>query len=111
MSVHYAAQVFRESFLKSAAAGRMGGPSVPLSELCRGAGEYTRRRGGEVRLRASVESLRSVGDSVQVTVAANVLSFDYVVSAVPFDVLAKMLPTDAPNGLPEKLQRFETSPI
>jgi zeta-carotene desaturase len=25
--------------------------------------------------------------------------------------LAKVLPADAPNGLPEKLQRFETSPI
>ena len=58
MSVHYAAQVFRESFLKSAAAGRMGVPSVPLSELYGVAGEYIRKRGGEVRLRASVESLR-----------------------------------------------------
>ena len=28
-SVHYAAQVFRESFLKSAAAGRMGAPEFP----------------------------------------------------------------------------------
>ncbi|HYX69035.1 MAG TPA: FAD-dependent oxidoreductase, partial [Terriglobales bacterium] len=33
VSVYYAAQVFRESFLKSAAAGRMGVPAVPLSEL------------------------------------------------------------------------------
>ena len=33
LSVRYAVQVFRESFLKSAAAGRMGVPSVPLSDL------------------------------------------------------------------------------
>ncbi len=33
ISVRYAAQVFRESFLKSAEAGRMGVPSVPLSQL------------------------------------------------------------------------------
>src|SRR5579859_4087468 len=33
MSVHYAAQVFRESFLKSAQAGKMGVPKVPLTEL------------------------------------------------------------------------------
>jgi len=33
------------------------------------------------------------------------------VSAVPFDVLAKLLAGQAPGGLPEKLRRFETSPI
>ncbi len=57
MSVHYAAQVFRESFLKSAAAGRMGVPTVPLTELYCVAGDYIRKRGGEVQLRCSVESL------------------------------------------------------
>jgi squalene-associated FAD-dependent desaturase len=46
MSVHYAAQVFRESFLKSAAAGRMGVPSVPLSELYGVAADYIQKRGG-----------------------------------------------------------------
>ena len=111
MSVHYAAQVFRESFLKSARAGRMGVPSVPLSDLYGVAGEYIRQRGGEVRLRASVESLRPDGENIQVTAAGNVLSFDYVISAVPFDVLAKIIPADSPDGLPEKLERFETSPI
>src|SRR5215472_4159698 len=33
VSVKYASQVFRESFMKSAAAGKMGVPRVPLSEL------------------------------------------------------------------------------
>jgi squalene-associated FAD-dependent desaturase len=111
MSVHYAAQVFRESFLKSATAGKMGVPSVPLSDLYGVAGEYIRKRAGEVRLRASVESLRPNGENIHVTVGGSVLSFDYIISAVPFDVLAKMIPADAPNGLPEKLARFETSPI
>ena len=49
MSVPYAAQVVRESFLKSAAAGRMGVPTVPLTELYGVAGDYIAARGGEIR--------------------------------------------------------------
>ena len=48
ISVRYAAQVFRESFMKSAAAGKMGLPSIPLSDLYGSAIEYIRlaeRRG------------------------------------------------------------------
>jgi squalene-associated FAD-dependent desaturase len=111
MSVHYAAQVFRESFLKSATAGRMGVPSVPLSELYSVAGEYIRQRGGEVLLRNSVESLRPTDSGVELVAAGKLMSFDAVVSAVPFDVLSKMLPGDGSVALQEKLSRFETSPI
>ena len=111
MSVHYAAQVFRESFLKSAAAGRMGVPSVPLSELYGVAGEYIRKRGGEVLLRSSIEALESTPEGLQLVAAGKVTPFDYAVSAVPFDVLSKLLAGQAPDGLPEKLRRFETSPI
>src|SRR3954469_5240237 len=50
MSVRYAAQVFRESFLKSAAAGKMGVPTVPLTELYSVGADYIRARGGEVQL-------------------------------------------------------------
>lgn len=57
ISVRYGAQVFRESFLKSAAAGRMGVPKVPLSELYSLGADYIRSRGGEVRLRAAVEKV------------------------------------------------------
>ena len=57
ISVHYAAKVFRESFLSSARAGQMGIPSIPLSELYGHAVEYIRARGGEVRLRTSVDAM------------------------------------------------------
>jgi uncharacterized protein with NAD-binding domain and iron-sulfur cluster len=57
ISVRYGAQVFRESFLKSAAAGRMGVPRVPLTDLYSRGAEYVRSRGGEVRLRANVERI------------------------------------------------------
>ena len=42
ISVRYAAQVFRESFMKSASAGRMGLPSIPLSDLYGAAVDYIR---------------------------------------------------------------------
>jgi uncharacterized protein with NAD-binding domain and iron-sulfur cluster len=63
ISVRYGAQVFRESFLKSAAAGRMGVPKVPLSELYSLGADYIRSRGGDVRLRASVEKVEFVVSS------------------------------------------------
>ena len=59
VSVPSAAQVMRESFLKSAAAGRMGVPTVPLTELYSVAGDYISARGGEVRLRAGVDGFRA----------------------------------------------------
>jgi squalene-associated FAD-dependent desaturase len=64
-SSRYAAMVFRESFLKSAAAGAMGLPAVPLTELYSSAGDYIRARGGEVRLRANVEAVQFDGDRVR----------------------------------------------
>jgi len=120
ISVPYAAQVIRESFLKSAAAGRMGVPTVPLTELYNAAGDYIRARGGTLRFRTSLEYL-APGES-RVTVrtmnranerpgtTADV--FDYIISALPFDVLDRIL-LDTPESAPlrEQLAHFETSPI
>ena len=112
MSVHYAAQVFRESFLKSAQGGRMGVPNVPLTELYGAAGEYIRARGGQVRLRAGVDSIRLENDGVRVCVNGEECSSDFLISALPFQALDKLLPTE-PAGEPlrAQLRRFETSPI
>jgi zeta-carotene desaturase len=112
VSVPYAAQVVRESFLKSAAAGRMGVPTVPLSDLYSVAGNYIGSRGGEVRYRASVDSFRAELANVKLLSAGGEESFDFVVSAVPFDVLERMLPpTTAADPLRQTLSQFETSPI
>jgi zeta-carotene desaturase len=112
MSVSNAAQVVRESFLKSAAAGRMGVPSVPLTDLYGVAGDYINTRGGEIRFRCSVESLSPQSDKVNLTVSGNELSFDYVVFAVPFDILSSIVPqTPSTEPLRQALARFETSPI
>ncbi len=111
-SVPYAAQVVRESFLKSAAAGRMGIPTVPLTELYGAAGNYIRSRGGEIQFRAGMESFRAQPESVSVTTSGQEQKFDYLVLAVPFDALARLLP-DSPAAAPlaEMLGHFETSPI
>jgi squalene-associated FAD-dependent desaturase len=112
VSVPYAAQVVRESFLKSAAAGRMGIPTVPLTDLYSTAGDYIRARGGEVQLRAGVESFRAGASDVSVTTNGQEQKFDFLLSAVPFDVLGRMLP-DTPSAGPlvAALDRFSTSPI
>jgi len=112
MSVPYAAQVVRESFLKSAAAGRMGVPTVPLTELYSVAGDYITARGGEIQFRCGVESFVTEPDSVKLLVTGEETSFDFAVFAVPFDVLSRLLPqTSVAERLRQVLARFETSPI
>ena len=112
VSVPYAAQVVRESFLKSRSAGRMGVPTVPLTELYSRAGDYISARGGELRFRASVDSFRAEFAEVRLLLAGGEEAFDFVVPAVPFDVLIRMLPqTSAAEPLRQTLGRFQTSPI
>ena len=112
LSVPYAAQVMRESFLKSAKAGRMGVPTVPLTELYNSAGDYIRERGGEVHFRSSVDSFRAEFAGVKLLSAEGETHFDFAVFAVPFDVLARMLPeTTAGDPLRHTLAQFQTSPI
>ncbi len=112
VSVPYGAQVVRESFLKSAAAGRMGIPTVPLTDLYSTAGDYIRARGGDIQLRAGVESFQTVPFAVNVTTNGEVQKFDYLVLAVPFDGLGRILPdTPAAAPLAAALGQFSASPI
>jgi zeta-carotene desaturase len=101
-SVKYAAMVVREAFLKSAEAGRMGVPTVPLSDLHGVAADYIRARGGEVLLRSGVGAL-SFGDGVAILRSNDRdFTFDYAISAVPFHLLGRLLP---PSPASEELQR------
>jgi zeta-carotene desaturase len=112
MSIHYAAQVFRESFLKSPQAGRMGVPTVPLTELYSAGADYIRARGGEVLLRAAVEFFQPEPGGVRLGLAGREVRADFAVLAVPFDALARLLPQSAETEpLRQQLARFETSPI
>lgn len=112
MSVPHSIQVFRKSFLKSAAAGRIGLPSVPLSELYSSAIDYLRARGGQVLLRAVITSICPRQDSVTISGSAGEQNFDLAVLAVPFQTAASLLPQD-PQAEPvkAKLENFEPSPI
>jgi len=112
VSVRYAAQVFRESFLKSAAAGRIGIPSVPLTELYHPAADYIRARGGEVSLRAAADQCEPQPEQVRVCAGGRQLSAGFAVLAIPFDGLERILPDEeAAQPLRRQLARFQTSPI
>ena len=112
VSVRYATQVFRESFIKSAAAGKMGVPRVPLSELYNSAADYIRGRGGEVLLRCNVNGIIPQQNSITVSAGGGAQDFDYVVMAVPFQTAASLLPDDAvAEPLKQDLSKFEPSPI
>jgi squalene-associated FAD-dependent desaturase len=112
LSVRYAVQVFRESFLKSAEAGKMGVPRVPLSDLYGSATGYIRSHGGEVLLRSSVSAIQPDDQGVRISGPGGEQNFDYVVIAVPFQAAAAMLPADALAGpLKQMLGRFESSSI
>jgi zeta-carotene desaturase len=112
VSTHYAALVFRESFLKSREAGRMGIPAVPLTDLYSAAGKYIEQLGGEVQLRSSVESFKADDSGVKLCVGGKELFADFAVLALPFNALQQILPEDEKAGsLREMLERFESSPI
>ena len=91
VSVFYAGQVIRESFMKSAEAGRMGIPAIPLSDLYAAGAGYIQARGGEVLLRASIENVAVEDSHVRLKTAQGEVVADAVVVAVPWDAAAKLL--------------------
>jgi zeta-carotene desaturase len=125
ISISSAAQVVRES-MKSPGARHMGVPTVPLTTLYDAAGDYLRARGGELQFRTSLESFHadpfhsnsSRSDFTLVSLdlagreAAAQATFDYLVLALPFDNLDRVLPqTPEATPLREQISHFETSPI
>src|ERR1039458_8344185 len=111
ISISYAAQVVRES-MKSPAARHMGVPSVPLTGLYNAAGGYIRARGGEIRFRNSLETFSAEPSQVRIRASEEEDVFDYLVLALPFDGLDRVLP-ESPEAAPlrAKLTHFESSPI
>lgn len=115
LSVHYAAKVFRESFLLSPESGRMGVPAIPLSELYGRAVDYLQARGSEVSLRTSVEGIVPSGEGWITRTGNGTFESDAVVLALSFESMAALLPCLPQNAasqeLASKLGRFEHSPI
>jgi len=111
ISISAAAQVVRES-MKSSLARQMGVPMIPLTDLYNAAGDFIRAHGGEIHFRCSLESFAAEKTGVRVRVADSEQSFDYLIAAVPFDALARVLPEGPESvGLREKISHFENSPI
>lgn len=98
IGIEYAFKVIRELFLNSAWAGAMGMSRVPLSELYKGASEYLAVRSGEICYQEHVEGARWDEAEQEWTVSTRTGEFRsrYVVLALPFEGLQKLLP-----GMPE----------
>ena len=119
ISVSAAAQVVRES-MKSPAARQMGVPTVPLTDLYNAAGDYIRARGGQLHFRRPVETF--LADPSQIRVRSrgqeqnaeesSEESFDYLILALPFTNLDRILP-GTPESAPirEQISHFESAPI
>ena len=117
MSVHYAGQVIRKSLLLSPGAGRMGVPTIPLSDLYSRAIDYVQSRGGYIELNSAPESFHWSDETRQWTVSTSEQTFssDAIVLALAFEGLSKLLPLLPSNSgadqLATDLGRFEHSPI
>jgi squalene-associated FAD-dependent desaturase len=111
ISISAAAQVVRVS-MQSPAARHMGVPTIPLTELYNAAGDYIRARGGQLHFRHSVESFQPESVLVKIQSTGEQESFDYLILAVPFDALDRILPNEPESAsLREAITHFETSPI
>ena len=117
IAVPYAAKVIRELFLNSAEAGSMGMSRVPLSELYAGVTPYLEKRGGSVLLNAHVESAAWDEETGQWTIITRTgeLTSDFVIVALPFEAMGKLLPhlprEEGAEKLARQIEKHEHWPI
>ncbi len=90
----YGLDVFWKGFLKNRRGFEIGVPTVPLAELYGGCREPIERRGGEVRTRAAVRTLRFGNGRVAAAVLddGTEVPGDFFVAALPHDTLPALLP-------------------
>jgi zeta-carotene desaturase len=111
-STRYAFQVFRQGFLAHPHAYEMGVPRVPLRDLYGPCVESLRARGCDVRFRSSVKRLGlRDGRVAEVELADGTLAADHVVSAVPFDEVAPLVPGAEADPFFRRWERMTVSPI
>ena len=94
IAIPYAAKVIRELFLNSADAGAMGMSSVPLSELYGSAKTFLEEHGSSVHLNTNVESAEwdEAVSEWSVRTRTGTLVSEFLVIALPFEALQKLLP-------------------
>ena len=105
ISVPYAAKVVRELFMNSAEAGSMGMSTVPLSELYAGVEKFLAKRGSSILYNTNVEALAWDEEisSWTIQTRGGELSADYVILALPFEAMGKLLPQMPPAQGADKL--------
>jgi len=109
-SARHAAHVFRELFIRSATGGRLGIPTIPLSDLYAAPVRVIQSSGGSVCYRASVEQIQPSAQRWRLFGPSVDLAADAVVLAVPFEQMQRLLPglpaNPAATALAESLARF-----
>jgi zeta-carotene desaturase len=117
IALTYAAKVIRELFMNSAFAGSMGMSTVPLSELYARVTPFLEERRGNVLLNAHVEGADWDEETLQWAVRTRTgdLPSDFVVVALPFEGMAKLLPglppAEGADALEEQIERHDHWPI
>jgi squalene-associated FAD-dependent desaturase len=117
IALPYAAKVIRELFMNSAFAGSMGMSTVPLSELYARVTPYLEACGGSVLFNTSVEGADWDEETLQWTLRtrAGELISDFVIAALPFEGMAKLLPglppAEGADTLAAQIERHEHWPI
>jgi zeta-carotene desaturase len=118
IALPYAAKVIRELFMNSAEAGRMGINSVPLTELYQGAERFLAERGSKVEYNAVLKAVEYDEERSQwtlLTSGAGEITSDFLVLALPFEALAKMLPmmpaVEGADALAGQIAQHEHWPI
>ena len=121
-STKYAGKVFHELFVKSSTGGRLGIPTVPLSDFYASMARLLEASGGTVQLRASVETITQEPDGRwRVTASAAESKTEYtadsIILALPFEQTRRLLPglpvedEGGESALAAKIERFAHSPF
>jgi squalene-associated FAD-dependent desaturase len=107
IAVPYAAKVIRELFMNSANAGKMGINTVPLSDLYANLPALLAQHDSAVHLNSNIDSIEWDEETSQWSLATREgpLTTQFLVLALPFEALARMLPKLPPAEKAEELSR------
>lgn len=107
-SMKYSGKVFYELFLKTANGGRLGIPTVPLSEFYGAGAEMIGRMGARVEMRAGVEGIAHHADGTWVVRTADaVVQTRNLLLALPFAQTQQLIAGMELDGQREETVRTE----
>jgi zeta-carotene desaturase len=117
-STRYAGQVFHESFLKSAAGGRLGIPSQPLSDFYASVAQLAVQQGTALYPRTSIDRIELLPNGLWQVTASNGDRHHApsLLLALPFEQTARLLATLPETSAPRQrieplLSHFTHAPI